>query len=220
MDLEIEHAVQFRYSSNPPRPTCDPGGAASFCNRASRSRRRRPASTLMGNQFEDRHTLPKGILWPPLPHSIRPSNAASKIACNACAGAQRALTRASHMTLRRWHNLSDFVTSARQCVAPAQPCCREIRGLRLSFAGSVPRSVMLVQPSARNSKMSKQCASVLKRVAVALRPAGKSPNPVPFAKPRKGLAASFWSGQHEGSTQSITNSGNKTDSLLFRVNTQ
>jgi len=122
--------------------------------------------------------------WPPL-HSIQSSIALLKNACNACAGAQHASTRASQTILPKWHNPSAFATSARQYVGVAQPCCREIRGLRISFAASARTSVMPVQTSAENTTMSKLCGNVPKRAVAVLRRAGRLPNLVPFERLRR-----------------------------------
>ena len=90
------------------------------------------------------------------------------------------------MILPRWQDPSGFATSARQYVAFAQLCCREVPRLHISFAASARTSVMLVQPIVKNTKIAKLCANVLKRAVAVRRRAGKLPNLVPFEKlPRR-----------------------------------
>src|SRR3954453_1724016 len=94
--------------------------------------------------------------------------------------------RASHMILPGWQDPSGFATSARQYVAFVQVCCREIPHLQISFVASARIYVMLVQLSAKNTKIAKLCGNAPRRSFAVQRRAGKFPNLVPFEElPRR-----------------------------------
>lgn len=119
-------------------------------------------------------------------YPIRPSSRLFKNAWNVCAGAQLVSMRVSHMIPLRWQDPPDFATSARQYAAFVQLCCREIPSLHISFVASVRISVMLVQPSAKNTNIAKQCGNAPRRAVAVRRRAGKLPNLVLFEKlPRR-----------------------------------
>lgn len=86
------------------------------------------------------------------------------------------------MILPGWQDPSGFAKSAGQYVAFVQLCCREIPHLHISFVASARISVMLVQPSAKNTNIAKLCGNAPRRAFAVRRRAGKLPNLVPFEK--------------------------------------
>jgi len=105
------------------------------------------------------------------------------------------------MILPGWQDPSGFATSARQYVAFVQLCCREIPRLHISFVASARISATLVQPSAKNTSIAKQCGSPPRRVVAVRRPVGKLRNLVPFEKLRRRWQVVEWFSEADCRTQ-------------------